>query len=61
MEIESRISPDTVTRQIDLGHTINFSLRSAGMGSLYIAMWEDGVFREYSDLGRRATGRLGVI
>jgi hypothetical protein len=38
MEIESRISPDTVTRQIDLGHTINFSLRSAGMGSLYIAM-----------------------
>ena len=35
MEIESRISPDTVTRQIDLGHTINFSLRSAGMGSLY--------------------------
>lgn len=61
MEIESRISPDAVKRQIDLGHTINCSLHGAVMGSLHTVMWEDGVFRGYSDPGRRAAGRVGVI
>jgi gamma-glutamyltranspeptidase len=61
MEIKRRISPDTVTRLIDLGHTINCSQRSAGMGSLHTVMWEDGVFCGYSDPGRPVVGKVGVV
>ncbi|MEC8453798.1 MAG: gamma-glutamyltransferase, partial [Pseudomonadota bacterium] len=39
LEIESGISPDTVSRLIDRGQNINFSQRSAGMGSLQTVMW----------------------
>lgn len=60
MEIESGISPDTVTRLLDLGHNINFSQRSAGMGSLQTVMWEDGVFYGYSDPRRPGAGAVGV-
>lgn len=60
MQIESGISPDTVTRLIDLGHNISFSKRSAGMGSLQTVMWRDGVFYGYSDPRRPGAGAVGV-
>lgn len=60
MKIESRISPDSLTRPKELGHTINLSQRSAGMGSLHTVMWEDGVFYGYSDPGRPGAGTVGV-
>ena len=60
MEIESGISPDTVTRLIDLGHSINFSQRSAGMGSLQTVMREDGMFFGFSDPRRPGAGAIGV-
>ena len=58
LEIESGISPDTVSRLIDRGQNINFSQRSAGMGSLQTVMWQDGVFYGYSDPRRPGAGRL---
>ncbi|MFK8043449.1 gamma-glutamyltransferase [Congregibacter sp.] len=60
MQIESGISPDTVTRLIDLGHNISFSKRSAGMGSLQTVMWKDGLFYGYSDPRRPGAGAVGV-
>jgi len=60
LEIESGISPDTVSRLIDLGQNINFSQRSAGMGSLQTVMWSDGVFYGYSDPRRPGAGAVGV-
>ncbi|HCL72273.1 MAG TPA: gamma-glutamyltransferase, partial [Gammaproteobacteria bacterium] len=60
MELESGISPDTVTRLIDLGHNINFSQRSAGMGSLQTVMREDGMFFGFSDPRRPGAGAIGV-
>ena len=60
LEIESGISPDTVSRLIDRGQNINFSQRSAGMGSLQTVMWRDGVFYGYSDPRRPGAGAVGV-
>ena len=60
MEIESGISPDTVQLLIDKGHQINFSQRSAGMGSLQTVMWQDGLFYGYSDPRRPGAGAVGV-
>ncbi|MFK7863226.1 MAG: gamma-glutamyltransferase [Pseudohongiellaceae bacterium] len=60
LEIESGISPDTVTRLMDKGHKINFSQRSAGMGSLQTVMWKDGLFYGYSDPRRPGAGAVGV-
>ncbi len=60
LEIESGISPDTVARLIDLGQNINFSQRSAGMGSLQTVMWEDGIFYGYSDPRRPGAAAIGV-
>ena len=60
LEIESGISPDTVTRLIDKGHKINFSQRSAGMGSLQTVMWKDGLFYGYSDPRRPGAAAIGV-
>lgn len=60
LEIESGISPDTVSRLIDRGHNINFSQRSAGMGSLQTVMWQDGLFYGYSDPRRPGAGAIGV-
>jgi gamma-glutamyltranspeptidase/glutathione hydrolase len=60
LEIESGISPDTVSRLIDKGHNINFSQRSAGMGSLQTVMWRDGLFYGYSDPRRPGAGAVGV-
>jgi gamma-glutamyltranspeptidase/glutathione hydrolase len=60
LEIESGISPDTVSRLIDKGHNINFSQRSAGMGSLQTVMWREGLFYGYSDPRRPGAGAVGV-
>ena len=60
LEIESGISPDTVSRLIDRGQNINFSQRSAGMGTLQTVMWSDGVFYGYSDPRRPGAGAVGV-
>lgn len=60
LEIESGISPDTVSRLMDRGQKINFSQRSAGMGSLQTVMWSDGVFYGYSDPRRPGAGAVGV-
>ena len=60
LEIESGISPDTVSRLIDRGQNINFSQRSAGMGSLQTVMWLNGVFYGYSDPRRPGAGAVGV-
>ena len=60
LEIESGISPDTVSLLIDRGQNINFSQRSAGMGSLQTVMWRDGVFYGYSDPRRPGAGAVGV-
>ena len=60
LEIESGISPDTVSRLIDRGQNINFSQRSAGMGSLQTVMWQDGMFYGYSDPRRPGAGAVGV-
>ena len=60
LEIESGISPDTVSRLIDRGQNINFSQRSAGMGSLQTVMWQDGIFYGYSDPRRPGAGAVGV-
>jgi hypothetical protein len=56
MDIKNCISPDTVTRLLDLGHTINCSQRGAGIGSLHTVMWEDVVFCSYFDSGRPGVG-----
>ena len=60
LEIESGISPDTVSRLIDRGQNINFSQRSAGMGSLQTVMLRDGIFYGYSDPRRPGAGAVGV-
>ena len=60
LEIESGISPDTVSRLIDRGQNINFSQRSAGMGSLQTVMWQDGIFYGHSDPRRPGAGAVGV-
>lgn len=60
LEIESGISPDTVSRLIDRGHNINFSQRSAGMGSLQTVMRKDGFFYGYSDPRRPGAAAIGV-
>ena len=60
LEVESGISPDTVSRLIDKGHNINFSQRSTGMGSLQTVMWKDGIFYGYSDPRRPGAGAVGV-
>ena len=61
MEIKNCISPDTVARLLDLGHTINYSQRGAVMGSLHTVMWEDGVFYGYSDPGQPGVGTVGGV
>ncbi|MCY4265493.1 MAG: gamma-glutamyltransferase [Gammaproteobacteria bacterium] len=60
LEIESGISPDTVQLLIDKGHNINFSQRSAGMGSLQTVMWQNGKFYGYSDPRRPGAGAVGL-
>jgi len=60
LEIESGISPDTVARLIEKGQNINFSQRSAGMGSLQTVMWKDGLFYGYSDPRRPGARAVGV-
>lgn len=60
LEIESGISPDTVSLLIDRGQNINFSQRSAGMGSLQTVMWKDGLFYGYSDPRRPGAGAVGL-
>ncbi len=60
LEIESGISPDTVSLLIEKGQNINFSKRSAGMGSLQSVMWKDGVFYGYSDPRRPGAKAVGV-
>lgn len=60
LEIESGISPDTVKWLIEKGHKINFSQRSAGMGSLQTVMRKDGLFYGYSDPRRPGAAAIGV-
>lgn len=60
LEIESGISPDTVSLLIERGQNINFSQRSAGMGSLQTVMWKDGLFYGYSDPRRPGAGAVGL-
>jgi len=60
LEIESGVSPDTVSRLIDKGQSIKFSQRSADMGSLQTVMWRDGFFYGYSDPRRPGAGAIGV-
>lgn len=60
LEIESGISPDTVSRLIDKGQSIKFSQRSANMGSLQTVMWKDGFFYGYSDPRRPGAAAVGV-
>jgi gamma-glutamyltranspeptidase/glutathione hydrolase len=60
LEIESGISPDTVSLLIKKGQNINFSKRSAGMGSLQSVMWENGLFYGYSDPRRPGAQAVGV-
>ena len=60
LEIESGISPDTVSLLIEKGQNINFSKRSAGMGSLQSVMWKDDVFYGYSDPRRPGAKAVGV-
>lgn len=60
LEIESGISPDTVSLLIDKGQSIKFSQRSVNMGSLQTVMWRDGVFYGYSDPRRPGAGAVGV-
>ena len=60
LEIESGVSPDTVSRLIDKGQSIKFSQRSANMGSLQTVMWRDGFFYGYSDPRRPGAGAIGV-
>ena len=60
LEIESCVSPDTVSRLIDKGQSIKFSQRSANMGSLQTVMWRDGFFYGYSDPRRPGAGAIGV-
>ena len=60
LEIESGVSPDTVSRLIDKGQSIKFSKRSANMGSLQTVMWRDGFFYGYSDPRRPGAGAIGV-
>ncbi len=60
LEIESGISPDTVSILIEKGQNINFSQRSAGMGSLQSVMWSDGLFHGYSDPRRPGAKAVGV-
>lgn len=60
LEIESGISPDTVSLLIQKGQNINFSQRSAGMGSLQSVMWNNGLFHGYSDPRRPGAKAVGV-
>lgn len=60
LQIESGISPDTVSLLIEKGHNINFSQRSAGMGSLQTVMWKDDLFYGYSDPRRPGAKAVGV-
>lgn len=60
LEIESGISPDTVSLLMEKGQNINFSKRSAGMGSLQSVMWKDDVFYGYSDPRRPGAKAVGV-
>ena len=60
LEIESGISPDTVSLLIERGQNINFSQRSAGMGSMQSVMWKDGLFYGYSDPRRPGAKAVGV-
>ena len=60
LEIESGISPDTVSLLIERGQKINFSQRSAGMGSMQSVMWKDGLFYGYSDPRRPGAKAVGV-
>ncbi len=60
LEIESGISPDTVARLIERGQNINFSQRSAGMGSLQTVMWDGTLFYGYSDPRRPGAEAVGV-
>ena len=60
LEIESGISPDTVSLLMDKGQSIKFSQRSVNMGSLQTVMWKDGVFYGFSDPRRPGAGAIGV-
>lgn len=60
LEIESGISPDTVSLLIERGQNITFSQRSAGMGSMQSVMWKDGLFYGYSDPRRPGAKAVGV-
>ena len=60
LEIESGISPDTVSLLIERGQNINFSQRSAGIGSMQSVMWKDGLFYGYSDPRRPGAKAVGV-
>ena len=60
LEIESGISPDTLSLLIERGQNINFSQRSAGMGSMQSVMWKDGLFYGYSDPRRPGAKAVGV-
>lgn len=60
LEIESGISPDTVSLLIEKGQNIKFSQRSAGMGSLQTVMSRDGIFYGYSDPRRPGAAAVGV-
>jgi len=60
LEIESGISPDTVSLLVEKGQNVNMSERSAGMGSLQSVMWKDGMFYGYSDPRRPGASAVGV-
>ena len=60
LEIESGISPDTVSLLMDKGQSIKFSQRSVNMGSLQTVMWKDGFFYGFSDPRRPGAGAIGV-
>lgn len=60
LEIESGISPDTVSLLMDKGQSIKFSQRSVNMGSLQTVMWRDGFFYGFSDPRRPGAGAIGV-
>lgn len=60
LEIESGISPDTVSLLMGKGQSIKFSQRSVNMGSLQTVMWKDGFFYGFSDPRRPGAGAIGV-
>ncbi len=57
LQVESGISPDTVSLLRQKGHTVVFS---PGMGSLQSIMWQDGLFYGYSDPRRPGAKAVGV-